>query len=121
MRCWPLRAALALLSLAAASATARAACNLQKIAELPVDVAGLRAIVPAKIDGQAAKLQVDTGAFFSTLAPASATRLGLKPGPLPPGMVIRGLNGEADMHYATAKDFTLAGLPLRGAGFLVAE
>lgn len=102
--------AIALLGVAALSAPARAACNLEKAAEIPVEIAGLRALVPAKIDGHDAKLAVDTGAFFSTLGPASAAKFGLRLSTLPPGMTVR---GEMQAHYGVAKDFRLSDLPSR--------
>src|SRR5215469_10723514 len=115
------RLALALLGLAAFSAPANAACNLEKVAEIPVEVSGLRALIPVKINGVEARLAVDTGAFFSMLGPASAARFGLKPSPLPPGLTIRGVTGEVQAHYAVAKDFRLIDLPFHDMGFVIGE
>ena len=115
------RLALALLGLVAISGPARAACNLEKAAEIPVEVSGLRALVPAQIEGRDAKLELDTGAFFSMLSPASVTKFGLKLGPLPPGLTVRGLTGDVEAHYAVARDFTLFGHPFHNMGLLIGE
>jgi len=65
---------------------ANAACQLMKYADLAVTMQGLRATVMGKVNGVDAKFVVDTGAFFSSMTKASATRLGLPVGAPPFGM-----------------------------------
>ena len=114
--------ALAVLALGAAPGPVDAAgCTLAKIAELPVTMEGMSAAVTAQINGQDAKLFIDTGAFFSVLGPASAAKFGLKLGPLGPGIHIQGVTGEADMHVTTVKTLTFIGVPFHDVDFLVGE
>ncbi|HEX3406127.1 MAG TPA: retropepsin-like aspartic protease, partial [Caulobacteraceae bacterium] len=96
-------------------------CNLQKIAELPVTMSGMEAMVSAQINGQDARFFIDTGAFFSMLSPASAAKFGLKLGPIGPGIRISGVTGEADMHVTTVKTLTFLGAPFHDVQFLVGE
>src|SRR5580704_12000617 len=104
-----------------ASPSAHAACQLQRYAELPVAIEGGGAVVSAKLNGADARLTVDTGAFFSMLNPAAVTKFGLRTGPLPPFISVRGMTGEADMRLTTVKDFSVLGVPLHGVDFLVGE
>jgi tetratricopeptide (TPR) repeat protein/predicted aspartyl protease len=115
--------ALAVLGLAMAGPqTARAAgCTLQKIADLPVTMVGLRPVVSAQINGQDARLFIDTGAMFSMLSPASAAKFGLKLGPLDARIRITGATGEANAHITTVQTVTFLGTPFHGVEFLVAE
>jgi hypothetical protein len=64
----------ALLTLAVGPAWAK--CELAR-APLPVTVLGLRALLPAKINGQDAQFVVDSGAFFSTITAANADKFNL--------------------------------------------
>jgi len=113
--------ALGLLGLSTVASPALAACQLTPIAELPVTMHGLRPTVSAKVNGQDARFVVNTGAYFSLLGPLSAARFGLKPGPTPPGVVVRGVGGEVDAGFATAKDFELMGMRFHNADFFVGE
>src|SRR5580700_7834738 len=93
---------------------ANAACQLMKYADLAVTMQGLRATVMGKVDGVDAKFVVDTGAFFSSMTQASATRLGLPVGAPPFGMgYLRGVgHGEATFDVAHVKVLTLGGADL---------
>src|ERR1700722_17162704 len=97
--------------------SSRAACQLQKYAELPVTIENSGAVVSAKLNGADARLIVDTGAFFSMLNPSAVTRFGLRTGPLPPYMSVRGMTGEADMRLTTVKHISMLGVPPPGGGF----
>jgi predicted aspartyl protease/tetratricopeptide (TPR) repeat protein len=107
------------MALACAAAPASAACRLAKVAEAQVTMTGLAPVVAAKINGQDARLVVDSGAFFGMLTPDSARRLGLRVGGLPPGMTVRGVNGEAQAGAATAKDVVIFGHPFSHLDFVV--
>src|SRR5580698_4939793 len=98
--------------LLAGATSSRAACQLQKYAELPVTIEHGGAVVAAKLNGANARLTVDTGAFFSMLNPSAVSRFGLKTGPLPPYLTVSGLTGEANVHLTTVKDLSVLGVPL---------
>lgn len=100
-------------------AQAAPGCSLMKIAELPVKMSGLRPMVPAKVNGQDALFMADSGAFYSLMSESAAARFGLKRGTTPPGLLVRGVNGAASVQIYTAKDFTLADVPLKNVDFLV--
>jgi tetratricopeptide (TPR) repeat protein len=111
--------ALAVLSLAAIAGPASAACKLEKYAELPVTMEGLRPIVPVKINGKDARLIADSGGFFSMLTPGSAARLGLRVGPPPEWLTVRGVNGNAEVGLTTVREFGLVGATIKDVQFLV--
>jgi tetratricopeptide (TPR) repeat protein/predicted aspartyl protease len=97
-----------------------AECKLGKLAELPVTMRGLSPLVSAKINGGSVTLIADSGAFFSLLTPGAASRLGLRGGPLPLGMSITGATGDAQMTYATVKEFSAPGMEFKnGVDFLI--
>jgi predicted aspartyl protease/tetratricopeptide (TPR) repeat protein len=114
--------ALTVLAFVAGPERAGAAeCNLQNVAEIPVTMAGMEAMVNAKINGQDATFFIDTGAFFSVLNPGSAAKFGLKLGPLDPRFRVEGVTGEASMHVTTVKTLTFMDAPFRDVEFLVGE
>ena len=78
-------------------AYAAAPCSVAKVGEFKVTMQGTQGMVAAKLNGQDANLLVDSGAFFSSLDPASRDRLGLKRSIMPPGLIVRGVGGEARM------------------------
>jgi len=102
--------AVALLGLVTAG-PAIAACKVSRIAELPVTLAGRRAMVDAKFGTHDTRFIVDSGAFYSTVSRASAAEFGLSSEPAPPWFRLRGVNGDTSAAIASAKDFSLAGLP----------
>ena len=104
-----------------AAASSRAACQLQQYAELPVTIERGGAVVSAKLNGADARLTVDTGAFFSMLNPSAVSRFGLRTGPLPPYLTVRGLTGEANIRLTSVKEFSVLGVPLHQVDFLVGE
>ncbi len=109
----------ALAAAALAGPAAGAECRLDKLAELPITMEGLRPMVPAKINGTDVRLITDSGAFFSSLTPAAAARLNLKVGPLPPNMFVRGMTGTADVGLTSVKDFGVLGGAFHNTQFLV--
>jgi tetratricopeptide (TPR) repeat protein/predicted aspartyl protease len=115
------RLAVALALAFLATGATHAACTLQKYVELPLTIENGGAMVSAKLNGQDARLTVDTGAFFSMLSPSAVAKFGLKTGPLPPGISVGGLTGEASVKVTTVKDFSVLGAPVHGVDFLVGE
>ncbi|MFC3079071.1 aspartyl protease family protein [Phenylobacterium terrae] len=111
----------AALSLAEAASAAEGGCQLQKVADLPVTMAGLKPHVPAKINGRDVVLVADSGAFFSMLGEANAKRLGLSRGMTPPGMRVRGVGGTAPVKVGVADRFELSGGVLTNVDFLVGD
>ncbi|HEY1753385.1 MAG TPA: tetratricopeptide repeat protein [Caulobacteraceae bacterium] len=97
---------------------ALAGCGLAKIAELPVTMQGLTPTVSVKIDGGEAKMIADSGAFFSSITPQAARRLGLKIAARS-GATLEGAGGEADAGLAQAKTFEVLGFTLHNADFLM--
>ncbi|HTI66805.1 MAG TPA: aspartyl protease family protein [Caulobacteraceae bacterium] len=112
--------ALLALCLAGLAGPALAECKLEKIADLPVTMRGLSPLVTADVDGVKVDFTVDSGSFFSLLSPAVAAKLGRKPGPLPPGMRVVGVNGRADgIGVVTVKVLDLGGVGGHDVEFLV--
>jgi tetratricopeptide (TPR) repeat protein/predicted aspartyl protease len=109
-----------LLSLSIASTCAFAdTCKLGELAEFPIRMEGLRPLMTANINDVDVQFVIDSGAFFSMMSTAAAAQLKLKISPAPPGFYLRGVHGTADVSIATAKTFTLAGVPLHNVEFLV--
>ena len=72
-------AVLLLAAVAQWPASSRAAgCTLTTV-ELPVHMVGNRAIATIGINGQDVQMLVDSGAWYSTMSPAAAAQLQLKP------------------------------------------
>jgi tetratricopeptide (TPR) repeat protein len=80
---------------------------------------GLRALMTASINDVDVQFVVDSGAFYSMISAASAAELKLRTSPTPLGFNLRGVHGAAEVSVATAKTFTLAGVPLHNVEFLV--
>jgi tetratricopeptide (TPR) repeat protein/predicted aspartyl protease len=109
-----------LWALALAGAPAWAKCELTSLADLPVTMQGLRALLPAKINGQDVRFVLDSGAFYSFITPANAQKFKLPQEPLPYGLRISGVTGVADAHIGTVNVLTLVNVPLRNMQFIVA-
>jgi tetratricopeptide (TPR) repeat protein/predicted aspartyl protease len=109
------------LALTVVAPPAVAKCILQKLADLPVTMVGLRPMISAKINDVDVRLFIDSGSFANTLNPDAAARIGLRTSALPPEFEVRGLTGEAEMRMATAKDFSILGVHIHQAEFLVGE
>src|SRR5579871_5584427 len=89
-------------------------CVMGKVAELPVRMVGLRALVPVKLNGIDSQLVVDSGAFYSTLSSANAAALNLKVRSTPDISYITGVNGTAGVSLGTVDEFVLDNIPLKG-------
>lgn len=101
------------------STMAGAACHLTQYFELPITMVGARPLVNAKIDGRDARFILDSGAFFSSLSPATAQTFNLKLSDLPPGFTLRGINGSASASLTTVKRFTVGGIDIPNVQFIV--
>ena len=105
------------LSLLASAALAK--CQVEKIADLPVTMAGYP-LVDAKINGATLHFIADSGAFYSVISPAVAAQLALKVSEGPYGLTLHGIGGVTETKVANAKDFEIAGSTLHNVEFLVA-
>ena len=95
-------------------------CSLSQLAELHVTMEGTSPVIETKINGQAARLIVDTGAFFSLVTPRAAERFGLSPVPLPDGFYLQGAVGRISARAGNAKEFVIGKSRLTKVDFLVA-
>src|SRR6202012_2077102 len=112
--------ALSLLLILPLLAHAADGCKLQRLASLPVTMDGLRPTVDAQINGSPALFTLDSGAFWSTLSPASAQQYQLhQDSNRVRGLYIQGIGGTAKAAVATVKTFTIFNLPLHNIDFLV--
>lgn len=132
---WLAAAAAALLGPVAARAQASAPsqgsakCHLGTL-DVPLTVVGLRALVPARIEGQEVKLILDSGAFYSVLDGKTAAKLKLKPvgqkqlGSLVPTdeetRTVGAGGGDVLGGLVAAQKFEFAGMAYDGAQFLTA-
>jgi tetratricopeptide (TPR) repeat protein len=80
---------------------------------------GARPIVSAQIDGKDAQFILDSGAFFSTLSPASAQTYRLPLSALPPEFQLKGINGAASASLATVRSFGIGTVTLPNILFIV--
>jgi tetratricopeptide (TPR) repeat protein/predicted aspartyl protease len=95
-------------------------CKFHRLVTLPVTMDGLRPTVTAQIDGTPALFTLDSGAFWSSLTPASAKQYGLHVdyGRFP-GLYVQGVGGSAAAGVAKVKVFTIFGVPVRNVDFIV--
>ena len=113
-----LAAVLTALGLQCPAGAQAAGCTL-KYMELPVRMMGSRAVATVGINDTRVSLIVDSGAFFSMLTPAAAAALHLDLHPLPRGMVIQGLAGQAVAQMATVDRLQLAKDAIPNVDFIV--
>ncbi len=115
------RSILALLCAVAlpVSAAAASACHLGKLVELPVTMNGSQPLVDTRINGRPQRMLLDSGAFFSSLAPALAREMSLSLDPLPPNFRVIGVGGSAEMSVTRVKEFLLGTIPVPNVQFLV--
>jgi tetratricopeptide (TPR) repeat protein/predicted aspartyl protease len=113
-------AVIAIALLAAGAAAPAHACQLVKIAELPVTMEGLRPFVPVTINTMETKLLADSGAFYSMIDAASAKRAGVR---TIPGfsLTAMGAGGSAVLGAGRADTVKLADIPLKKVEFLIHE
>ncbi len=98
---------------------ALADCKVAKFVEMPVTLIGRRAMVDAAFGSHATRFIVDSGAFYSTVSRASAAEFGMPTQPTPPWFRLRGINGDASADVGKARDFSLAGVSIPHADFIV--
>ncbi len=89
------RCALVLALLLTMPLAARSGCRLGKF-EIPVAMAGTRAVATLHINGTAVPFTVDSGAFFSSVTDAAAEQLQLRVRRAPDGLRAYGLTGRVD-------------------------
>lgn len=104
---------------ALAPASASATCGIERLGDIPVTISGGRAILTAQINGRDARFILDSGAFFSTIARASALEYGLPMRNLAPGARLSGIGGDTSLSAVTAKDFRIAGQSIPHIDFAV--
>jgi tetratricopeptide (TPR) repeat protein/predicted aspartyl protease len=114
--------ALTVLGLSGATAQAVAGCKLNTVVALPVNMEGLRPMVPAKINGADASFILDSGGFWNMISAAAAAaaatefKLSLRPFQ---GLQAKGIGGAFELSSVNVKKFLLAGLPFTDVKFLV--
>jgi tetratricopeptide (TPR) repeat protein len=116
-RIWPL--AIASLTLAAMPDLGVAKCQVGKVVELPITMAGLVPLVPVKINGRDAKFILDSGAFYSMMSAATAAEYDLKLKAAPDGLSVHGIGGFISTSVANVREFTVAGITIHDVQFLV--
>src|SRR5277367_5007849 len=101
--------AFAAIAFFSAPGRAMAKCQLGRVGELPLTMAGLRPLVSVRINDQDAKLLLDSGAFFSMISAATAGEFKLKLSPAPYGLRVQGIGGFVETSVTNVKDFVVAG------------
>jgi predicted aspartyl protease len=107
--------------LAASFASAAAAgCQLQQLGTLPIDMEGLHPMVKTRINGIAARFELDSGSFYSMIWRGAASRYRL---PVRPVMgdsyYVSGMGGSEKASETTVRSFQFLGFPVSNAKFLV--
>ena len=104
---------------------AHAECRLGRIAELPIAASQDGLIVEARINGEPARFNLDTGSATTVINTASIERLGLRSIRPDHGLgalaVIEGLGGGVSARAVEAHSFDLGGLRARDYGFVAAN
>jgi tetratricopeptide (TPR) repeat protein/predicted aspartyl protease len=119
MRLRRLAASLLFTAFGLACDPAWARCELGDVAALPVTMLGMRALLPAKINGQDVQFVVDSGAFFSVITPANADKFKLPRRQMPFGVFVTGITGDVNADVGVVKVLTLANAPLHNMEFVV--
>lgn len=110
---------LSVVAMALAPSAAWADCKVGKLLDLPVVMAGRRPMIMAQFGGRDARFIVDSGAFYSTIARATAAEFGLKVDALPSNFRLKGVNGETSASSAVAQNFSLGGVTIPKVSFIV--
>ena len=105
--------------LTAAGAVTHAQCKLTKLMELPVTVAGHRAVITTKVDGTEVPLTIDTGSFFNMLSRDSTRLLKLPVSRAPGNMIVNGVGGTSFADLARAESFTIGRQTFSRVDFIV--
>ena len=109
---FPVRGLAATLLLVACLARSAGACEMTRLATVPLMVADGRILVALEINGHEATFQLDTGAARSVVTPEAVHRLGL-PRDRWVGSTIGGIGGIERRSVADTTSLTLAGIALR--------
>ena len=115
-----MRQSLVMIGLAlalAGAARAEKTCQLRQIGELPVTVDG-QATVEARIDGQPARMMIDTGSAMTLLTRPTARRLGLALRQYR-GVEFYGIGGKEPMESARLKEFKVGDMVARDYDMVV--
>jgi tetratricopeptide (TPR) repeat protein/predicted aspartyl protease len=102
---------------AISGARAEGKCELGKIAELPITMAGLRPLITAQVNGKDAKFLLDSGSFYSVMSTAVAADLNLKLTASP--WTLNGVGGSSRTWFAKVQDFSFLGATFHDVEFLV--
>lgn len=101
------------------SAQASAECTMSKPLELPITMRGHTPVVSGAINGMATEFEVDSGAFYSSLTPGTASQFALRTSTAP-NLRVTGVGGDArEALLTTLKDFELGTVHLQNIQFLV--
>src|SRR5262249_52760168 len=98
---------------------AHGACQLGRLAEVPVVMNGLRPTIVVRINGADTTFIVDSGAFFSSLSAAKAAELKLPLSAPPYDLTIRGIGGSAEVSVARVKEVTIFNIKVPQVEFIV--
>jgi predicted aspartyl protease len=113
---------LLVLALAVACTTAYGGeCKLEQLSELPVTLRGTRPLVHAGINGVDALFLADSGAFYSSVTPATAAAYKLPLQNAPVNFGVTGVEGDAHVMLTVVRTFTFFGLAIPNVNFLVLE
>jgi predicted aspartyl protease len=115
---WPL-AVVAIVGILV-TARAEAACRMRPLLELPVTMVGARPAVPVWINGVEGQFLIDSGAFYSMIAPSALARFGLSGALVPRGQV-GGVGGRVAAQSTVAEDMALGGFAFHHVPFLAVE
>ena len=99
------------------AAHAEGKCELGRIVELPITMAGLRPLITAQINGRDAKFLLDSGAFYSLMSTAEAADLNLKLSVSP--VALYGVGGTTRSWLTKVQDFAFLGTTFHDVEFLV--
>ncbi|HTY48054.1 MAG TPA: aspartyl protease family protein [Steroidobacteraceae bacterium] len=102
-----------------AGGSARADCRITRLMELPVSLAGNRAVVAAKVNGVAVPMVIDTGSFFNSLSRDTTRLLKLDVGRAPDNMIVNGVGGPSFADITRAEDFTIGRQTFHRVDFIV--
>jgi tetratricopeptide (TPR) repeat protein len=105
------------LALAAQCDIGHAECKMQRFLTMPITMVNYKAVVTVQLNGEEAHLALDTGAFYTILAPETAKRMGLKIGPSP--VLMQGTGGTLRPGYTTITDFAIGNQTLHHMDMLV--
>jgi tetratricopeptide (TPR) repeat protein len=99
--------------------SAHADCKMAVMLVMPITMAGTQPLVTVKLNGVETRMLMDTGSFFSFIAPEAAKRAALNIGLAPPSLVVEGLGGTVRPEEATVQDFTIGNQTLHRVSLLV--